>query len=150
MSDRAVIEGHTIRRSIQIDAPRASVWAAITEPAKISEWFGDSTELAPLAVGTVGSFGWEGYGTFPVEVTGVEPIDRFAYRWANAPGGTLADDASTLVTFTLEDVDGGTRLTVVETGFDGLSGGTALRRRRLEENRDGWNSELDELLALFA
>jgi uncharacterized protein YndB with AHSA1/START domain len=150
MSDRAVIEGHTIRRSILIDAPRASVWAALTEPEKISEWFGDSTELSPLAVGTVGTFSWDGYGTFPVEITAIEPMDLFAYRWANAPGGTLAADASTLVTFTLSDREGGTELTVVETGFESLAGGTVLRRRRLEENRDGWTSELDELRALFS
>jgi uncharacterized protein YndB with AHSA1/START domain len=150
MSDRAVIEGHTIRRSIQIDAPRASVWAALTDPEKISQWFGDSTELPSLEVGTEGAFEWEGYGRFPLSVAAVEPMDLFAYRWANTPGGTLADDASTLVTFTLEDADGGTQLTVVETGFESLTGGTVLRRRRLEENRDGWTSELDELRALFS
>lgn len=150
MSDRAVIEGHTIRRSILVDAPRATVWTAITDPAKISEWFGDATELSPLAVGTVGTFTWDGYGAFAVEITAVQPTESFAYRWANEPGGELADSSSTLVTFTLEDEDSGTRLTVVETGFELLSGGTALRRRRLEENRDGWTSELDELRALFA
>ena len=38
-------------------------------------------------------------------------------------------------------------LTVVESGFESLAGGTAYRRRRLQENKDGWNEELDELLA---
>jgi uncharacterized protein YndB with AHSA1/START domain len=150
VSDRAVIEGHTIRRSIAIAAPRAAVWAALTEPEKISEWFGDSTELASTEPGSTGTFTWDGYGTFPLSVTAYEPMDLFAYRWANEPGGVLGDDSSTLVTFTLEDEDGGTLLTVVETGFEALAGGTALRRRRLEENRDGWTSELDELAALFA
>ena len=150
MSDRAVIEGHTVRRSILIDAPRASVWAAITEPDKISEWFGDETSLSPVAVGTVGFFRWDGHGQFPVEITALDPVDLFAYRWANEPDGELTDDGSTLVTFTLEDEGDGTRLTVVETGFEALAGGTAYRRRRLEENRDGWTSELDELAALFS
>ncbi|CAN5379474.1 hypothetical protein BH11ACT4_BH11ACT4_05820 [soil metagenome] len=150
MSDRAIIEGHTIRRSILIDAPRASVWAALTEPAQISQWFGDSTHFDTIEVGAVGTFTWEGYGTFPVVITALDPMHVFAYRWANEPGGTLGDDSSTLVTFTLEDVDEATGLTVVETGFEALAGGTILRRRRLEENRDGWTSELDELRALFS
>ena len=38
---------------------------------------------------------------------------------------------------------GGTTLTVVESGFDALGDPIA----RMEDNRGGWTSELDELVA---
>ena len=149
---KAVIEGHRIRRSITIDAPREKVWAAVTEPEGIAQWFGDQARFDALEVGAEGLFIWDGYGEFPVLITEITPMDVFAYRWANAPGATppLTDSDSTLVTFTLEDDGDATVLTVVETGFESLAGGTALRRRRLDENREGWDSELDELAALFS
>ena len=67
------------------------------------------------------------------------------YRWGNEGGAPLSiDSASTTVfTFTLEPIDGGTQLTVVETGFDSQTDPAA----SMESNRGGWTSELDELVA---
>ena len=50
-----------------------------------------------------------------------------------------------MFTFTLEPVAGGTRLTVVETGFDATSDPIA----NLEGHRGGWDGELDKLVALL-
>ena len=44
---------------------------------------------------------------------------------------------------TLEAIEGGTQLTVVESGFDTLS--TPVES--MESNRGGWDHELDELVA---
>jgi hypothetical protein len=73
-----------------------------------------------------------------------------SYRWGNDDAsGVLADqiddDHSTVFTFTLEPIETGTRLTVVETGFDTTSDPIA----NLESHREGWDSELDELVALL-
>ena len=145
MSDRSTIKGHTIVRTIRIEAPRARVWAALTEPALIDEWFGDATRLSALEVGGTGQFDWEDYGSFPMEITEIEPMDVFAYRWSGIPAEELAEGAQTLVTFTLADDGAGTQLTVVESGFEHLTGGTVYRRARLDQNREGWDIELDEL-----
>ena len=149
MSERSRIVGHTIRRTITITVPRERVWAAITEPELISQWFGDETQLTAFEVGATGRFDWEGYGNFPFEITEIEPQTAFAYRWSGIPAESLMSDDSTLVRFTLADVADGTEITVVESGFELLPGKTLYRRTRLEQNRDGWDIELDELAALL-
>ena len=50
---------------------------------------------------------------------------------------------STVFRFTLMPADGGTQLTVVESGFQNLEDPFS----RMEDNRGGWTSELDELVA---
>ena len=72
------------------------------------------------------------------------------YRWNNDDAlerlpGELDVDHSTVFTFTLEPVSGGTQLTVVETGFDATSDPAA----NLESHRGGWEGELDKLVALL-
>ena len=68
-----------------------------------------------------------------------------AYRWANsnATASTLESGETTVFRFTLEPVDAGTQLTVVESGFDALRDPAA----SMDSNRGGWNFELDELVA---
>jgi uncharacterized protein YndB with AHSA1/START domain len=46
----------------------------------------------------------------------------------------------TLVTFTLEDAPGGTRLTVVESGFDAVP--AARRAEALRMNAQGWEAQM--------
>ena len=145
MSDRAKIVGHTIRRTIVVPVDRDKVWASLTETDLISTWFSDSTTLSALEPGATGRFDWDGYGNFPFEVTEVEPKSVFGYRWSGIPAEELLSDDSTLVRFELADAADGTEITVIESGFEKLPGGTAYRRTRLEQNRDGWNIELDEL-----
>jgi len=145
VSDRAKIVGHTIRRTIVVPVDRDKVWASLTETDLISTWFSDSTTLSALEPGATGRFDWDGYGNFPFEVTEVEPKSVFGYRWSGIPAEELLSDDSTLVRFELADAADGTEITVIESGFEKLPGGTAYRRTRLEQNRDGWNIELDEL-----
>jgi uncharacterized protein YndB with AHSA1/START domain len=144
---KAIIEGHSIRRSIRVNASPAAVWAAITEPEQIAQWFGDSATFTGFEVGATGVYGWEGHGEFPVLITEIEPLAVFAVRWAGEPTDVLRDDDSTTIRMTIEEDGDVTVLTVVESGFENVAGGTAYRRRRLQENKEGWNEELDELAA---
>jgi uncharacterized protein YndB with AHSA1/START domain len=149
MSDRATIKGHTIIRTVRIDSTPERVWDALTDTAQLGQWFGDTATMSSLAVGGIGEFDWEGYGTFPYEITEVEPQTAFAYRWSGEPAAELRADDSTIVRFTIEPDGSTTLLTVTESGFDKISGGLAHRRARLEQNREGWNIELDDLLELL-
>lgn len=135
----------TVSRTITIAAPIDRVWAAVTEAEHIARWFPEHASLPPVAVGTTGVFGWSDYGDFPVRVEELDPPRTIAYRWgnSNASASTLESGETTVFRFTLEPVDAGTRLTVVETGFDALRDPIA----SMESNRGGWNSELDELVA---
>ncbi|MGV8969138.1 MAG: SRPBCC domain-containing protein [Microbacteriaceae bacterium] len=149
MSDRATIKGHTIIRTVRIDSTPERVWDALTDPAQLGQWFGDTATMSKLAVGGTGEFDWKGYGTFPYEITEVEPCRSFAYRWSGEPASELRTDDSTIVRFTIEHDGEATVLTVTESGFDAIAGGLAHRRNRLDQNREGWNIELDELLELL-
>ena len=141
-------DAFTVRRTVTIAASADKVWAAVTQPELISQWFGNVAQLDRLEVGAEGEFGFEGYGRFPVRIEEVDAPHAIAYRWGNenaAPTETLDLAHSTVFRFTLEPLDGGasTRLTVVESGFDHLADPAAA----MEDNRGGWDSELDELVA---
>ncbi|QYF72801.1 SRPBCC domain-containing protein [Cryobacterium sp. PAMC25264] len=148
MSDHARIKGHTVTRTVHTEASRARVWEALTVPEVMATWFGDSVSFTALDAGATGSVEWEDYGTFPIEITEVVPADSFGFRWSGIPADEL-DEYSTHVRFSLADAGTGTDVTVVESGFDKLPGGTLYRRDRLEQNREGWDVELDELVILL-
>ena len=86
--------------------------------------------------------GWEGC-KFWFQIEEVVPPSKFSWRWL--PGAVLDDKDSntTVVTFTLEEVPGGTKVTVLETGFEGVS--LAKRARAFKENTDGWASQFANL-----
>ena len=127
----------TIERQMTFELPREVVWAAITEPEQIARWFGTSAEL-DLRPGGAGLFHWEHLDVnTPVTVETVEPPTHFAYRWE--PGGTSDGGPTTLVEFRLEEIPGGTRLTLIESGFSQF---TAESR---QGNELGWDEELGEL-----
>jgi uncharacterized protein YndB with AHSA1/START domain len=124
-----------IERQMTFPLPREEVWAAITEPEQIRKWFGTETEL-DLRPGGEGAFRWD---NVEVRVT-VEEVDapsRFSYRWE--PSNTPSGGPTTLVQFDLEEVEGGTRLSLVESGFASLPPDS----RR--ENEFGWDEELGHL-----
>jgi uncharacterized protein YndB with AHSA1/START domain len=138
----------TVRRTITIAAPTEKVWAAITETEHIVRWFGQAAVLDDVAVGARGVFSFDGYGDVPVMIEELDPPRMIAYRWGNDNASALDPDRvdpdhSTVFRFTLEPIDGGTQLTVVESGFGTLADPAA----SMESNRGGWNSELDELVA---
>jgi uncharacterized protein YndB with AHSA1/START domain len=127
----------TIERKMTFELPREVVWAAITDPEQIGRWFGTSAEL-DLRPGGEGSFYWEHLDvTTPVTVEAVEPPARFAYRWE--PGGVSQGGPTTLVEFRLEEIPGGTRLTLIESGFSQFG------PESWQGNELGWDAELGDL-----
>jgi uncharacterized protein YndB with AHSA1/START domain len=133
----------TIEREMVLRAPVERVWAALTDPAELIKWFGDGAEIDLRPGGSaVFHFGDE---RCPAIVATVEPLRRFAYYWMPGPSDgaqELGPDGRTLVDFTLEPVDGGTRLRMVESGFAALANPSAQA-----DNIEGWNEELAELAA---
>lgn len=139
----------TVRRTIRIAAPVEKVWSAITEPAQISRWFGRAT-FEGSGVGARGTLGWDDHGEIPVRIEEVDMHRMISYRWSNDDAmGRLPkevdDEHSTVFTFTLEPTPDGTRLTVVESGFENTSDPA----ENLESHRGGWDAELDELVTLL-
>ena len=141
-------DAFTVRRAIRIDAPVEKVWAAVTEPALISQWFGRA-EFSGVEAGSLGTLSWEGRDPIPVRIEAVDAPHSITYAWNNDDAsGTvpLRFDESTATTFIfrLAPVDGGTELTVVETLFERTSDAGA----NMAFHRIGWTAELDKLVAL--
>ena len=137
-----------IERETVIAAPVERVWALLTEAEHLGRWFGDAGAELDLRPGGALSLNWERYGTVRGRVVDVEAPRRFSYRWSvlrEAFDSEPVEGNSTLVEFTLEAEGDGTRLRVVESGFDTLFADPAKQGERAEDNRKGWASELAEL-----
>ena len=73
----------------------------------------------------------------------IEPEQYFSFRWhpgSIEPNIDYSKEPTTLVAFTLEDDDEGTKLTVVETGFDALP--ESRRAKAFSGNESGWTGQL--------
>jgi uncharacterized protein YndB with AHSA1/START domain len=150
-NNQAVVDADqfTVRRTIRIAAPIEKVWSAVTEPEHISKWFGRAS-FEGSGVGAHGTLTFPDYPAVPIRVEALDAPRMVSYRWGNDDASPVTaaevdDDHSTVFTFTLEPLPDGTRLTVVETGFENTSDPMA----NLEDHRGGWDGELDKLVALF-
>ncbi|MGK2865037.1 MAG: SRPBCC family protein [Mycobacterium sp.] len=130
-----------ITRSIDISAPITKVWAALTESDLICQWLGDSAEFDPVAGGT-GFFGWPEHGKFRVLVEQADAPRLLVYRWARDSDADPVAGNSTLVRIELSEIAGGTRLSLVESGFEELRNPETAHA----ENQGGWTAELGELV----
>lgn len=134
----------SIEREVVLRAPVERVWAALTDAGQVSRWFGTEAQIDPRPGGAA-LFGWAGQGRFHGVVTEVDPPRRFAYRWCLDRDTPVDAGPTTLVTFSLEPAEAGTRLRLVESGFSEVP--EAVRERHLYENTEGWAEELADLAA---
>src|SRR5215510_7425614 len=115
-----------IEKQILLRAPKSRVWRALTDAGEFGTWFRVKLE-GRFAVGQriLGKITYPGYEHLTMDVT-VERMDEeklFSFRWH--PGGEdpkvdYSKGPTTLVEFRLEDAEGGTKPTVIESGFDQL------------------------------
>ena len=138
-----------ITKQIHIRAPRARVWRAITNIQEFSRWFGveaDGPFMPGRHIAMVSTNeGCKG-AQFYVDVQEIVPERLFSWRWYPGlmePGIDPKKEQNTLVTFTLEDAEGGTLVTVTESGFDHVT--LARRAKVYEENEAGWAHQVASL-----
>jgi uncharacterized protein YndB with AHSA1/START domain len=135
-----------IEKQIVLRAPRSRVWRAIANPAEFGSWFRAKLDAAAFVAGAVvkGHVTYPGYEhwKFEVAVERVEPERLLSWRWHPYPdpGRDWSQEPTTLVEFRLEEVPGGTRLTVVESGFDRLPPGR--REEAFRMNEGGWEEQM--------
>lgn len=136
-----------IEKQVLLRAPRSRVWRALADSEDFGRWFGCRFEggFAPGAAvrGTITDP--PGYESYPWEVwiERMEPERLLSFRWH--PGELLSEsetagEPTTLVTFTLEEVPEGTRLTLVESGFDALP--PHRRAPAFKDNDGGWSEQM--------
>jgi uncharacterized protein YndB with AHSA1/START domain len=138
-----------IVKQIVLRAPRARVWRALTRAEEFGTWFRArlDAEFRPGAVVT-GNITYPGYEHLKFEVTveRMDPEELFSFRWhpfAVDPNVDYSSEPPTLVEFRLEEAEGGTRLTVVESGFDRLP--PERRAEAFRMNRDGWAEQMENI-----
>ena len=138
-----------IVKSIEINAPPSRVWRALTDHREFGEWFRVALE-GPFVVGKTarGHILYPGYEhiVFEAQVVRAEPEQLFAFRWhpyAIEPGVDYSTEPTTLVEFTLEPTDGGTLLTVVESGFDAIP--ATRRDEAYRMNEGGWAAQMNNI-----
>ena len=138
-----------IEKSVLLRAPRARVWRALADVEAFGEWFGVKLtgSFAPGAR-LRGQVTHKGYEHVPFEITieRMEPERLFSWRWhphAIDPHADYSAEPTTLVVFELEEVTGGTLLTVVESGFEGIP----LHRRgeAYRGNEQGWTLQMQAI-----
>ncbi|MFC4852615.1 SRPBCC domain-containing protein [Actinophytocola glycyrrhizae] len=132
-----------IERVVELKQPREKVWAALTTAEGLGTWFGNQATI-DLRPGGAAKMSWDSGDTASMRVERVEEPSVFAFTW-HIYGLPEDDPRRTYVEFTLEPLGGGTRLTVVETGFAQLPDDA--HHKAFDGNTHGWKSELDELVA---
>ena len=138
-----------IEKTAILKAPRARVWRAIADARQFGEWFrvrldGDFAAGATI-LGRITYPGYE-HVTMEMVVERMEPERFFSYRWHPYAVDLKADystEPMTLVEFTLDDTADGTRLTIVESGFDRVP--LARRGEAFRMNSDGWSEQLQNI-----
>src|SRR5438094_7160629 len=115
-----------IEKRIVLRAPKARIWRALTDAGEFGTWFRVKLD-GGFAVGktVTGKVTYPGYEhvTFSAVVERMDTERLFSMRWHPAaidPKVDYSAEPTTLVEFKLEEVPGGTELTVVESGFDRL------------------------------
>jgi uncharacterized protein YndB with AHSA1/START domain len=141
-----VAELSRIDRTIRINAPPDRVWRALTTAEELSAWFqvrieGNIVLDTDVWMTTVNP--QYPNQRFRVRFTAMDPPHRFVWQWHPGevdPNVNYAREPRTTVTFTLEPSEGGTLLTVSETGFDAIS--LARRAKVYKDNSQGWTEVL--------
>jgi uncharacterized protein YndB with AHSA1/START domain len=133
----------SIERMTHIQIDIETVWEALTTAEGIRRWFGDEAEI-DLRPGGEARFGWTEYGASShAIVVEVDRPTRFSYRWTAGDADRADDGPSTLVEFTMTERDGGTDVSLRESGFALLP--PEIIEQSLKENTSGWKAEMQDL-----
>jgi uncharacterized protein YndB with AHSA1/START domain len=138
-----------IEKEVVMRVPRARVWRALTDPAEFGKWFGvemrDTFTPGARATGRITHPGYE-HLTLDMTVERMEPERLFSWRWhpyAVDPSRDYSGEPTTLVECELTEVPGGTRLRIVESGFDRVP--LARREEAFRMNSAGWAEQMKNI-----
>lgn len=138
-----------IEKKIELNAPIARIWRALTDHREFGEWFRVKLD-GPFVPGerSTGYITWPGYEHLKWEavVQDMEPDNYFSFTWhpyAIDPTVDYSGETPTLVEFRLKPTATGTLLTVTESGFEDIP-----EHRRAEaflRNDGGWAQQIKNI-----
>jgi uncharacterized protein YndB with AHSA1/START domain len=138
-----------IEKTVELKAPVSRVWRALTDHEEFGTWFRVRLD-GPFVLGEVsrGNIAYPGYEHLRWEavVQKMEPERLFSFTWhpyAIDPNADYSREPPTLVEFTLERTATGTRLRVVESGFDKLP--PERRDEAFRMNDRGWSIQTENI-----
>ena len=139
-----------IERNILLKAPRSRVWQAISNAEEFGQWFGVALKGKTFVAGQrvqakVTHPGYE-HVVWDVIIERMEPERLLSWRWHPAaidPSVDYSSEPTTLVVFELKDVEGGTELSVVESGFDSVPPSRRMEAFRM--NSQGWEAQMENI-----
>jgi uncharacterized protein YndB with AHSA1/START domain len=157
-----------IEKKVILKATRERVRRAISDSTCFGAWFGveidglfvagkeASGRIAPTKADPDVARLQEAYRGFPwrVVVERIEPMTLFSFHWHPYAVETAHDyskEPMTLVTFELAEAEGGTLLTITESGFDQIP--IERRTKAMEANDGGWEHQtkvIEKFLAIDA
>lgn len=163
-------EHDKIEKQVILRAPVSRVWRAISDAQEFGRWFGvklegqfapgktiagtfDATMNEAAIVDYQKSLGLKPSGVKLPEkgsvfctVERIEPERYFSFRWIPYGIDAEADprkEPTTLVEFRLEKVPEGTRLNIVESGFEKVP--AHRRERAFRMNEGGWAAQAENI-----
>lgn len=128
-----------------VKAPLEKAWEAFTTKEGWESWFSDKV-TSDFQVGSPLVMYFEGYGENTGTVVEREEHKSFAYQWHPGEGDweSRPVEEKTTVRFTIEPVDGGTKITMVESGFSKVL--EARRPKAFEDNTGGWSYMMKQIV----
>ena len=136
----------TIEKRIELNAPLARVWRALTDHREFGQWFRVAID-APFEPGqpSHGHILHPGYEhvEWNATVQEMQPERLFSFTWhpyAIEPGVDYSSEPATLVEFRLEAIPDGTLLVITESGFDRIP--EHRRSEAFRMNDGGWTQQL--------
>ncbi len=139
-----------IEREIVLKAPLSRVWRALSNAEEFGDWFGVALKGKTFAAGerVAGQITHPGYEhvVFDVLIERLEPERLLTFRWhpnAIDPAVEYSQEPTTLVEFELKEVEGGTLLRLVESGFDNVP--VSRRFEAFRENSAGWDFQMQSI-----
>ncbi len=136
-------------QSVLIEAPVGRVWQAVSDSAEFGSWFGMACGGAFVPGAEIPceiTVPEEHRGTkFAIWIEAVEPERLFSFRWHPYAVDGYANAPTTLVTFTIEPHGDGTKVTIVESGFDDIP--LERRAEAFSSNEEGWRIQSEQLSA---
>lgn len=140
---------NAIEKQVELKAPVARVWRALTDFREFGEWFRVKLE-SPFVPGQEarGQILHPGYEhvTWRAVIQKMEPERLFSFTWhpyAVDPGVDYSQEEPTLVEFRLQPTATGTLLTLTESGFDKIP--SHRRGEAMRMNEGGWTQQMKNI-----
>lgn len=138
-----------IEKRVELKAPIARVWRALTDYREFGDWFRVKLE-GPFVPGQVarGQITHPGYEhvVWQAKVQAMEPERLFSFTWhpyGIDPKVDYSKEEPTLVAFRLESTPGGTLLIITESGFDKVP--SDRRAEAFRMNDKGWTIQIENI-----